>query len=201
MDESLVPSSENSAVLFIGQNPGREEDDGGQPFIGASGKRLREAYVKGSGINELASVYLTNAVRCHTYQNAPPALRHCKACAPYLGEDILRASENQHLLVCCLGKHAVTTFHKYFLGTSGGLSLQDSFRMNGEQVYHPDVGHLTVFATYHPAYVMRNPKTIHTVHSHMQLIIDCLEGTMAVPSKPNIVPVRLPHARRTTKGK
>ena len=77
------------------------------------------------------------------------------------------------------------------------ISLTKSFALNGNQYTEEDhkisgVSEFNLFSTYHPAAVMRNNNFINSVHSHMQLVSDCIDGTMASPSRPEIVPTRSP---------
>jgi hypothetical protein len=90
-----------------------------------------------------------------------------------------------------------TSFYKNILGMPK-ISLSKALSLNGN-LYTPGdhkidgVGDIYLFSTYHPSAVLRNNNHINSVHSHMQLVSDCVDGTMACPSKPNIIPSRSPH--------
>lgn len=180
----------SSVVMFIGQNPGFYEDQKNEPFVGRSGKLVREAYVGGTRLNEQASIFLANGVRCHTESNEVPKPRHYVACQNYLESDL------DHLLVCeknivvTLGAPATTSFYKNVLDLRR-VSLTESFNRNGNS-YEWKGTPFNLFSTYHPAAVIRNHNLINTVSAHMQLVHDCLMGTMASPSDPDIVPTRSP---------
>ena len=193
---SLDPAPDVPAVLFLGQNPGFEEDFKGQAFVGKSGKVLTTAYVGGSGVLPRASVYLSNGVRCFTVGNATPNLRHYKACMSYTIDDLQSIAEvhNQaKLIVVATGGPACNAIHRYVLDRKGNLSLAKAFLSNGtvcrlpSSDTFPDGYPFTFFVTFHPAYILRDRKHIHAVQSHMQLVVDCLDGVLAEPSDPELV--------------
>ena len=197
--ESLPQSGDSPLIIFIGQNPGFNEDQKNEPFIGRSGDVVKQAYIGGSNLQSLASIYLTNGVRCHTQANEMPKPKHYKACVWALEHD-LRELFNLHAdqmkIVVTLGAPATSGFYKEVLGLKK-ISLSKSFTQNGECHDHPVTGmEFFLFSTYHPAAVLRNNNHINAVDSHMQLVSDCLMGTMAEPSDPIIVPSRSP--RRNT---
>lgn len=222
---SLPLASRAPLVVFVGRNPGLNEDVRAQPFVGKSGLLLRGgytrngnlhgeildrepvpppdpaahpqwvpgAYVDGISLRPRASVWAVNAVRCYTDGNEPPKRAHYKACLPYLERD-LQSLATAHggdlrILVLLGGDCTSNVFQK--LITQKAMSLTKAINGNGD--VHQVAGHeWHVFATYHPSAVLRNPNNINAVHSHNQLISDCVAGTMARASEPNIVPTRPP---------
>jgi uracil-DNA glycosylase family 4 len=180
-------------VLIIGQNPGFNEDQQGKPFVGRSGDILKKSYIGGIKLEQRATIYLGNGVRCHTTNNQPPKPKHYRECNQYLIQDLQIIKPT---IILTLGAPATTSFYKNILGIPK-ISLTKSFTLNGN-LYTPDdhkidqVGSFNLFSTYHPAAVMRNNNHINSVHSHMELVSDCIDGTMASPSKPSIVPSRSP---------
>ena len=198
----LYPESNtdsNSIVVFIGQNPGFNEDQKDEPFIGRSGEMVKQAYIGGCNIQDKANIYLTNGVRCHTINNATPKPRHYRACVSHTSGDLhylidqwYKQEERGKFIIVTLGAPATSSFYKEILEEKR-VSLTEAFNRNGN-TYMWDVfkREFHVFSTYHPAAVMRNNNYINAVESHMQLVSDCLDGTMAEPSEPDIVPTRSP---------
>jgi uracil-DNA glycosylase family 4 len=183
-------------ILFIGQNPGHWEDQKDEPFIGKSGELVKKVYVGGCSLQHKASVYLANGVRCHTQSNETPKQRHYKECSNFLTLDMqkFRLLNPDKFIVVTLGAPATTSFYANHVPSlipkgKKKVSLTDSFSLNGG--FHEGWG-CYVFSTYHPAAVLRNNNYINAVESHMQLVSDCLDGTMAEPSDPLIVPTRSP---------
>lgn len=180
-------------ILIIGQNPGFNEDRTNEPFVGRSGDILKKSFIGGIELEQRATLYLGNGVRCHTTNNQAPKPRHYLECNQHLIEDLQIIKPD---IVLTLGAPATTSFYKNILGIPK-ISLTKSFALNGNSYTESDhkisgVGEFNVFSTYHPAAVIRNNNHINSVHSHLQLLSDCIDGTMAKPSAPVIVPNRSP---------
>jgi len=190
-EESLDATS---VVIFVGQNPGVQEDQETKPFVGRSGQIVKTAYIDGINLRSRASIYLTNGVRCHTQANEAPKPKHYRECATFLSRDIhgIFRSYGPHAkrVVITLGAPSTASFYKNIL-EGHRMSLAESFNHNGK-VHSMGPYQFHLFSTYHPAAVLRNNNLINTVHSHMQLVSDCLDNTMATPSEPEIVPTRSP---------
>lgn len=198
MESSLELHRDRDLVLYVGRNPGFHEDREGRCFIGRSGRMLQDVYVAGTRIHERASVWFTNMARCYTVNDEPPKARHYKACRNYLEHDIAALASaltgGGRLVVVLMGGDAVSHFHRNSLGVKG-MNLTKAF---GQQAHEYDVKWcpkpFTVFSTYHPAFVLRDPNQINAVSAHCQLVLDFLRGTMARPSEPRIVEPRYPDA-------
>jgi len=79
--------SPSARVMLIGEAPGREEDQRGQPFVGAAGRFLDEV-LAGSGVDRRA-LFITNTVKCRPENNRPPRKREVDTCTSlYLFEQI-----------------------------------------------------------------------------------------------------------------
>ena len=79
--------SPSARVMLIGEAPGREEDQRGQPFIGAAGRFLDEM-LAGSGVDR-SELFITNTVKCRPENNRPPRKREVDTCTSlYLFEQI-----------------------------------------------------------------------------------------------------------------
>jgi len=76
----------DAKIMFIGQNPGAEEDKTGRPFIGRAGKFLTKTLVE-FGINR-EDVYITNIVKHTSPENRKPYPDEVITCIPYLTQQI-----------------------------------------------------------------------------------------------------------------
>ncbi len=76
----------NAKVMFVGQNPGAEEDEVGRPFVGRAGKYLTKTLAE-FGIKR-EDVYITNIVKHTSPQNRKPYDDEVTACLPYLAMQI-----------------------------------------------------------------------------------------------------------------
>lgn len=74
-------------VMFVGEGPGRDEDEQGRPFVGRAGKLLTDIIEKGMKIPR-NQVYIANMVKCRPPGNRDPGPDEMAACRPYLDRQI-----------------------------------------------------------------------------------------------------------------
>src|SRR5262245_16613168 len=142
--------STSAQVMFIGEQPGDQEDQQGQPFVGPAGGMLDKALAE-AGIPRSA-VYVTNAVKHFKWEargkrriHKKPGWSEIKACRPWL-EAELRAV--RPTVVVCLGSTAAQAiFGRAFkLMQQRGRDLPNSIAPH-------------VVATIHPSSILRAPDT------------------------------------------
>jgi DNA polymerase len=92
-------------IVFIGEAPGKTEDESGKPFIGRAGKFLTEMLASIGMSRE--QVYITNIVKYRPPENRDPTDQEKKECALWLFEEIRTIKP---LLIIFLGRHAMTHF-------------------------------------------------------------------------------------------
>src|SRR5262247_1006583 len=74
-------------VMLIGEAPGREEDESGEPFVGAAGRFLDQV-LAGTNINR-DDLFITNTVKCRPPQNSTPRKLEIETCTTnYLARQI-----------------------------------------------------------------------------------------------------------------
>jgi uracil-DNA glycosylase family 4 len=196
-------------VVCVGQNPGYFEDVEGLPFIGKSGDLLHNGFLKPARIHELATIYITNAVRCATPANAKPPAKSLSTCFPLYTEPDLSAISLtcSCLYVLCLGAPASEAVFKQLFKMK--VSQKDAFSYNGREftwerpvVVCTEVDHqestvsfehatsptpVTIFSTFHPAFVMRVPNASHDVSLHMSALSRHLRGEAPVVTSPTVI--------------
>lgn len=132
----------DAEIVFIGEAPGKKEDELGLPFVGASGKFLNEMLAQ-AGLDR-SDVYITNVVKYRPPNNRDPKPAEKKAFMPYL----LRQLEIiKPKVVITLGRHSM----EYFLP---GAVIGD---IHGQP--HPaqiDGDELLIIPLYHPAAALYN---------------------------------------------
>lgn len=127
-------------VLFLGQNPGKMENEIGRPFVGRAGKFLDRLLSLANLSRE--EVYLTGAVKCPTPKNRMPNRKEIEACKEFLQ---VQLEAVQPKLIVALGKVAIQA-----LGIRGSV-----LRMHGKLL---ELKRSRVFVTFHPSAAMRFPK-------------------------------------------
>ncbi|HEX7402415.1 MAG TPA: uracil-DNA glycosylase, partial [Usitatibacter sp.] len=79
--------AESATWLFIGEGPGADEDELGEPFVGQAGKLL-DSMLAAIGIKRGREVYIANVVKCRPPSNRTPTTEEAGACAPFLDRQI-----------------------------------------------------------------------------------------------------------------
>lgn len=130
----------DAQLALVGEAPGRTEDEGGAPFIGASGRLLFRLVVEELGL-EREQCYVTNVVKCRPPANRTPRARELAACRPWWLEQ--RSLMGARVIVT-LGNTAT----RAVLSCNEGIS-----KLRGRAVVVNDV--LTVVPTFHPAAALR----------------------------------------------
>lgn len=147
-------------VFVIGEAPGANEDKRGVPFIGESGKILRNELQK----NGLADkTYITNLVKCRPPNNRTPTAAEIKACRPYLEKELaaLRPS-----YVVTAGVPATKTLFR-------GKAKINQF--HGEIIENPKVSYVGM-PIFHPAYCLRDPSKLPGLQDDLSRLARLIKG-------------------------
>lgn len=136
----------NARIMFIGEAPGREEDVQGRPFVGDAGRLLTKLIEK-MGLKR-TDVYIANIIKCRPPMNRDPLDDEMATCFPFLDRQIEAIAPQ---IIVSLGKISTYTL----LGIKGPLSSFSISRTRGK--FHEYKG-IPVMPTFHPAYLLRNPK-------------------------------------------
>jgi uracil-DNA glycosylase len=141
-------------LVFIGEGPGADEDAQGLPFVGRAGKLLTQM-IEAMGLQR-KQVYICNVVKCRPPGNRQPEKDEVDACSPFLFRqlDVLRPK-----VIVCLGATAAQTL----LQTNRGIS-----HFRGEWLEYRGY---KMIATYHPAYLLRNPAAKGDVWKDLQKVM------------------------------
>jgi len=146
--------SEDAKLVFVGEAPGSDEDRQGKPFVGRSGQKLTQI-IEAMGLSR-SDVYITNVLKCRPPGNRNPMPDEIRACEPYL---IAQLQLIEPRVICALGTFAAQTL----LRSDRRIS-----RLRGQ--FHVYQG-IKLMPTYHPAYILRNPKFKRDVWNDVQMIM------------------------------
>ena len=141
-------------LVFVGEGPGHDEDIQGEPFVGRAGKLLTQMIEAMSLRRE--DVYICNVVKCRPPENRLPDKDEIAVCSPFL---LRQLAAIQPKVICCLGACSAQTL----LATNQGIS-----RFRGEWF---DFRGSKLIATYHPAYLLRNPPAKSEVWKDLQKVM------------------------------
>jgi uracil-DNA glycosylase family 4 len=135
----------DAQLMFVGEAPGADEDEQGEPFVGKAGQLLTKI-IQATGLSR-ADVYIANILKCRpdtpgqSAGNRKPTSDEMATCIPYLHEqiDLIRPK-----VIVALGATAV----EGLLGKTVGIT-----KLRGHwQTYRGT----PLMPTYHPAYLLRN---------------------------------------------
>lgn len=129
-------------IMFIGEAPGREEDQQGIPFVGAAGRNF-EMYCSEAGIK---APTVTNVVKCRPSGNRFPFDSEIEACSEWLDLQLTFVAPR---IVVLMGKAAIIRFYPW-------LARQPIMHLRGRVHPHPDYSEMEFIITYHPGAPLYN---------------------------------------------
>jgi len=141
-------------LVFVGEGPGHDEDLQGLPFVGRAGQLLTQM-IEAMGLSR-KEVYIANVVKCRPPENRTPEKDEVSTCMPFLLRQI---GAIEPKVVVCLGSVAAQTL----LNTNKAIS-----RFRGEWF---DFRGARLMATYHPAYLLRNPNAKPEVWADLKKVM------------------------------
>ncbi len=137
-------------IMFVGEAPGRSEDDKGRPFVGAAGRILDEMLAK-AGIQR-SQVFITNVVKCRPPNNRVPEDDEVSACITYLDRQIALIRPR---IICVLGRTAYASL----LGGSSITANRGKVIEKSGQKY---------FLTIHPAAAIYNKSMLSLLEADLK---------------------------------
>lgn len=158
---NVVPGAglPSAKVMFIGEAPGRSEDEGGQPFSGASGALL-DTLLEQAGLNR-SDVFITSVLKCRPPGNRNPKQAEMDACAPILQRQIDLIDPH---VIALMGSFAV----KRVLGL-----VRPMGEVRG--TVH-EVARRTVIPVYHPAAALYDRSKLEVLAADFALIGSVAKG-------------------------
>lgn len=165
----------DAELMFIGEGPGRHEDEQGLPFVGRSGELL-STLLERVGLSR-PEVYIANVVKCRPPGNRDPRPDEIAACKGYLAEQIKLIDP---AAVVTLGNFST----KLLLKTEVGIT-----RMRGQA--YPWWGRHVV-PTFHPAAALRNgPRVVEEMVNDLRLAVEII-GQRSRPAPAEVAEPRPP---------
>ncbi|MBN2585555.1 uracil-DNA glycosylase [Patescibacteria group bacterium] len=131
--------SPDSEIVFIGEGPGKVEDEQGRPFVGPAGKVLDKLLLS-IGMQR-SDVYITNVVKCRPPENRDPSPSEVAEHAEFLAHELELIKPK---LIVLLGRHAL----HWFLPNEQIGKVRGRAKRQGDKIFFP---------VYHPAAVLHNP--------------------------------------------
>ena len=145
-------------LMFVGEAPGRDEDEQGMPFVGRAGQLLTKI-IEAIGLKR-EDVYIANVIKCRPPENRNPEPDEVETCEPFLFQQIDTIKPK---VIVALGTFAARALLR---------TLDPISRLRG-RVY--DYRGAKLIPTFHPAYLLRNPSSKREVWEDMKLARELLK--------------------------
>jgi uracil-DNA glycosylase family 4 len=153
-------------LMFIGEAPGADEDQQGEPFVGRAGQLLNNM-IKAMGLRR-EEIYIANIIKCRPPGNRTPERDECETCSPFLMRQIATVKPKA---IVALGAIAAKTL----LAINAPMS-----ELRGKWY---DFRGTKLAVTYHPAYLLRDPRQKKETWKDLQMVMKDL-GLVAPPKSP-----------------
>jgi uracil-DNA glycosylase len=159
----------HAELMFVGEGPGADEDTQGEPFVGRAGQLLNNM-IKAMGIRR-EDVYIANIVKCRPPGNRTPERDECETCSPFLMRQIAVVKPK---VVVALGAVAA----KNLLAINAPMSelrgrFYDFMPPGAQSSDHSWQG-TKLAVTYHPAFLLRDPRQKGEAWKDLQMVMKYL---------------------------
>ena len=151
-------------LMFIGEAPGADEDEQGEPFVGRAGQLLSNM-IKAMGLRR-EDVYIANIIKCRPPGNRTPERDECETCSPFLMRQIAVIKPK---VIVALGAVAAKTL------------LAINAPMAELRGHWYDFRATKLAVTYHPAFLLRDPRQKKEAWKDLQMVMK--ELGLEIPAK------------------
>ncbi len=159
----------HAELMFIGEGPGADEDQQGLPFVGRAGQLLNNM-IAAMGLKR-DQVYIANIVKCRPPGNRTPERNECETCSPFLMRQI---GVIRPKVIVALGATAA----KNLLSVNDSMaSLRGRFydySPPGADASSDQPFQCKLAVTYHPAFLLRDPRQKKEAWKDLQMVMRCL---------------------------
>ena len=166
----------NADIMFVGEAPGQKEDETGLPFVGRAGELLDKILDRCLGLTR-NDVYIANVVKCRPPNNRNPEEDEIRKCRPFLHKQIMIV---QPKVIVALGKIAIHDLTKHtgvmkdFRGKQLRISIHTGEYYGDDKpkkgIRFPKLQYFPLVATWHPAYLLRQPQARWDTVKDMKLV-------------------------------
>jgi DNA polymerase len=153
-------------LMFVGEGPGADEDTQGEPFVGRAGQLLNNM-IKAMGIAR-EDVYIANIVKCRPPGNRTPERDECATCSPFLMRQIAAIKPK---VIVALGAVAAKTLLAMSASMMQLRGRFYDFRPAGVRSNDPDWDGCKLAVTYHPAFLLRDPRQKGEAWKDLQMVM------------------------------
>lgn len=148
----------HASIMFVGEAPGFNEDQKGEPFVGAAGKLLNDLLASANLSRD--QIYIANVIKCRPPNNRDPEPDEVETCKPFLLQQIQMIRPK---LVCTLGNWATQTLLERKVGIT---------KVKAQAFYMKD---FVIFPLLHPAAALHQGGLLDTLKEDFKKLKDFLD--------------------------
>jgi DNA polymerase len=156
-------------LMFVGEGPGADEDAQGEPFVGRAGQLLNNM-IKAMGLRR-EDVYIANIVKCRPPGNRTPERDECETCSPFLMRQIAVINPK---VVVALGAVAAKNLLAINAPMAELRGRFYDFMPAGVRRNDPAWPGAKLAVTYHPAFLLRDPRQKGEAWKDLQMVMKYL---------------------------
>jgi DNA polymerase len=153
-------------LMFVGEGPGADEDAQGEPFVGRAGQLLNNM-IKAMGLRR-DEVYIANVVKCRPPGNRTPERDECETCSPFLMRQIAVIKPK---VVVALGAVAAKNLLAFNAPMAELRGRFYDFMPAGVRSSDPSWQGARLVVTYHPAFLLRDPRQKGEAWKDLQMVM------------------------------
>jgi len=165
----------HASVMFVGEAPGFNEDQKGEPFVGAAGKLLNDLLAS-AGLSR-DEIYIANVIKCRPPNNRDPEPDEVETCKPFLLQQIQMIRPK---LVCTLGNWATQTLLERKVGIS---------KVKAQAFYMKD---FVIFPLLHPAAALHQGNLLDTLKEDFKKLKEFLDRNTKLAEPTSAAPAPAP---------
>jgi len=156
-------------LMFVGEGPGADEDEQGEPFVGRAGQLLNNM-IKAMGLRR-EEVYIANVVKCRPPGNRTPERDECDTCSPFLMRQVAVIKPE---VIVALGAVAAKNLLAINAPMSELRGRFYDFMPSGARANDPSWNGAKLAVTYHPAFLLRDPRQKGEAWKDLQMVMKYL---------------------------
>lgn len=160
----------HASIMFVGEAPGFNEDQKGEPFVGAAGKLLNDLLAS-AGLSR-DQIYIANVIKCRPPENRDPEPDEVEICKPFLLQQIQLIRPK---LVCTLGNWATQTLLERKVGIT---------KVKAQAFYMKD---FVIFPLLHPAAALHQGNLLNTLKADFGKLKEFLDKNTKPAEHPTAV--------------
>jgi len=156
-------------LMFVGEGPGADEDTQGEPFVGRAGQLLNNM-IKAMGIRR-EDVYIANVVKCRPPGNRTPERDETETCSPFLMRQIAVVKPKVVVALGAVAAKNLLAMNASMMELRGRFY---DFMPAGARSSDPSWQGTKLAVTYHPAFLLRDPRQKGEAWKDLQMVMKYL---------------------------